>query len=667
MNKKLNKILILIIILATALAIVIACGGDKISDVTQGNPTGTPTATPTAEPTATPTPSLSDILPQQTIVELNVPTFEDMPDMFYLGSNKVLVTWRQYSGDEYSDYDAFTYTAIYDFTTGTYTQGPVIDYQFMFVDSDPVSGKVLGSNYAGTIFYIMDSNLNVIRTIEVEQYGSIFNSDFTKYYYTCDGYIYEGDVASGTIRYVEAPYGMRVSYIDSFDFKNNIAYMAVNTSLYKYGTVNMIFDIASGQVLSLNTDTFNRTFAGEASYSVTYEPGGYSLNKYVGGTKYSISPISLETGNSGYRLVMDSPYFARNYTYNENGEIEGPLQNKLYSIEGDKLMWCDFTSLYGDRIVYFEYIEDSDMILSLIEKDGKYQVAVLRVDLLQFTEAATVTKSEYYKVEQTIIDNYLADLKVEEIGQHLAALRVRADELEDRFGFTILMSNQCIKPLQNASYTNTYTNTYMQEGERDLIAFALNELEQMASKYPEGFFEQFKDKQGNGGVYIYLIGGIESTNNTIAYFYKGSYFYNIAIDITYQTGMEGTFSHELWHAIEAKISQHSYEWQDGWDALNPQGFEYYETYNYIDNYSSHWTYYDWSQDGIYFVDSYAKTFAKEDRARIFEKVMGDVAMADQLMLNSAMKAKIKFMCEVIEKAFDTSTWGDEPQYWERYN
>ena len=64
---------------------------------------------------------------------------------------------------------------------------------------------------------------------------------------------------------------------------------------------------------------------------------------------------------------------------------------------------------------------------------------------------------------------------------------------------------------------------------------------------------------------------------------------------------------------------------------------------------------------------FAKTFAKEDRARIFEKVMGDVAMADQLMLTSAMKAKIKFMCEVIDKAFDTSTWGDEPQYWERYN
>lgn len=665
MKKNINKILVLIIALLIVLIVLISCGGGD--EITSGEqPTATPTATPVPTATPTPAPLLGEVLPQELLVSLNMDSFTYVPKVFYLGQDRILITWTDYELNPGAvEEETITCTAIYNLYTGDYKLGPTFDGDFMIAGTNAESGVILGSNYSGKEYFLLNSDLEITKSIVMDNYGAIFNSDFSKYYLSLDGYLYEGDVATDTLRNIEIPYGMRASYIDSYDEANGVLYMAVNTSLYKYGTTNMALEISSGKALSLNNDPMSRNFYNGSAYAVSYGVGGFALNMETNGVRYSVIPSAHETvGMTGFHLVLNSPYFAKNYSYGEDGQLVENLINKLYKIEDGKYYWCDFTSLSNENITYTEYIPEHDMLLAIIPDGAAHKVVVFRCDMLEFAMVGDATQSSFYSVDSAIVDKFVAESSEVAVAEHLEALRQRADDLEERYGFTIFMSNQCPTPLQSSSYTSAFTNAYSASYERDLIAFALNELEQMAAQYPEGFFEQFKDREGNGGIYIFLIGGIQSSNNTIAYFYKGTYFYNIAIDVTYQTGMKGTFSHELWHAIETKMYNIDREWDAGWDELNPDGFAYYDTYDYVDYDSSHWTDYDWRNDGVYFVDAYAKTYAKEDRCRIFEKVMGDAAFADSLMQHETMKKKLDFMCKVIREAFDTTGWGE--LYWERY-
>ena len=85
---------------------------------------------------------------------------------------------------------------------------------------------------------------------------------------------------------------------------------------------------------------------------------------------------------------------------------------------------------------------------------------------------------------------------------------------------------------------------------------------------------------------------------------------------------EGTVCHEIWHATENEILSRDYtafNWDD-WNALNPAGFTYWNDSGDYDRYDARWTMFD-NSEGVYFVDSYAKLAAQEDRARIMEYFM----------------------------------------------
>lgn len=66
---------------------------------------------------------------------------------------------------------------------------------------------------------------------------------------------------------------------------------------------------------------------------------------------------------------------------------------------------------------------------------------------------------------------------------------------------------------------------------------------------------------------------------------------------------------------------------------------------------------------MYFVDAYARTNAKEDRARIMEYVMANEDLAGALMQSPYITQKLEIMCQAIRNSFDTSAWGD--LRWER--
>ena len=83
----------------------------------------------------------------------------------------------------------------------------------------------------------------------------------------------------------------------------------------------------------------------------------------------------------------------------------------------------------------------------------------------------------------------------------------------------------------------------------------------------------------------------------------------------------------------------------------------------IDPDCRHWTYYSGGDEGVYFVDSYSRTFASEDRARIMEFFMTRDDDAQELIKSPAIKKKLQHMSSAVRSVFDTSGW--ENVRWER--
>lgn len=158
---------------------------------------------------------------------------------------------------------------------------------------------------------------------------------------------------------------------------------------------------------------------------------------------------------------------------------------------------------------------------------------------------------------------------------------------------------------------------------------------------------------------------IKSGFGTSGCTYERGAWQNIALDICLAYELDGIVCHELWHATENHILSCDYSLftVEGWAQLNPQGFSYYEGYDYSDPDSRRWTYYSGGDEGVYFADGYSRTFASEDRARIMEFFMTRDDDAQELIKSPAIKKKLQHMSSAVRSVFDTSGW--ESVRWER--
>ena len=161
-----------------------------------------------------------------------------------------------------------------------------------------------------------------------------------------------------------------------------------------------------------------------------------------------------------------------------------------------------------------------------------------------------------------------------------------------------------------------------------------------------------------------LVEEIKSGFGTSGCTYERGAWQNIALDIRLAYELDGIVCHELWHATENHILSCDYSLftVEGWAQLNPQGFSYYEGYDYSDPDSRRWTYYSGGDEGVYFVDGYSRTFASEDRARIMEFFMTRDDDAQELIKSPAIKKKLQHMSSAVRSVFDTSGW--ESVRWE---
>ena len=307
------------------------------------------------------------------------------------------------------------------------------------------------------------------------------------------------------------------------------------------------------------------------------------------------------------------------------------------------------------------------VLVGCVYGGGTFHLTAIDPAQLTFTQVSDgIAVDDPMAVDTALTEVYWNSLNGQPLPATLQEARDYADQLEERYGVTILLSAQGQEACEAVwDAVVTTTDQWPLEDEPYAIARTLEALDRALALYPEGFFRQMRNTMGEGGVRFIPVGHIENDVNAVGLTYETYGWQNIYIDVTLGT-FESVICHEIWHATEGVISYRDWVSFDpgNWSVCNPEGFFYNEDVEDADPNPSRWTFnYEMDAQNVYFVDAYARTNAKEDRARIMEYVMANEDLAGALMQSPYITQKLEIMCQAIRNSFDTSTWGD--LRWER--
>ena len=239
----------------------------------------------------------------------------------------------------------------------------------------------------------------------------------------------------------------------------------------------------------------------------------------------------------------------------------------------------------------------------------------------------------------------------------------RAAALSEQYGVHIKIADQC------ATEYNTYT--VVQDLDYWHISTGLDSLETALSNYPEGFMEQllygtYYETEINLTGALTPVGMPEDANgftSFAAFVEPQNGKHVVVMDLGQMGYIEENFYHEMSHIIDDKLRFDSIYREDalyseeGWMERNPPGFIYCYDYDHLseDVYTDGWD--------SYFIDTYARTFPTEDRARVIEYAMIGWDWMFSEEVNAPLREKLRYYAACIRDAFDTTGW-PEVTLWE---
>ena len=310
-------------------------------------------------------------------------------------------------------------------------------------------------------------------------------------------------------------------------------------------------------------------------------------------------------------------------------------------------------------------LSEETLLLSYTEEIGG-QMRFRRLDLTRFLPGEPLKTGSSAETISGETESFLESVSNTFAAPKTSSLRGIADELEEQYGITIFVSEECI-PYRDCNLFDMKLTSEgrTREEEQEKIDFALEALSSALSLFPEGIFRQFRTETGLGGLRIYLSGALFANGIDAAGLTDGhGVCCNVVLSVNYST-VRAKAIHELWHALEYFCHVHDLlPDTESWAELNPPEFEYGKDYSGFDGDDGRYTYpTETDPEEIWFVTKYAKINANEDRARILEKLLTDESAASLILQSPHIRAKLDRMSEFVRAAFDDTGWGDLP--WER--
>ncbi len=410
--------------------------------------------------------------------------------------------------------------------------------------------------------------------------------------------------------------------------------------------------------------------------------GGMMLREYLDydpdtdASSYEVrtSRFMDETLSSGYQLEDKASDHQFDYVTNMASPYALSTEGGGDSIRG--LIFADFKA--GTRAVqpFADNQQAAAVQFCFSQETGRWLTAASFME-----NGKTVTRlmmTEPRLAEQT--ETFLPVTSLSQIPEqkqcalYLEGARGLADKIAEKYGIRILIGDEVLN-IQDSGSSWTSVEALSSEMKEDEIAaetvLFLKQLEARLAVYPKGFFSKFRDEYGEGGLLILLTD--QPYTDTIGpaggvQFLAGKW-YSIALE---RNGYNH-IHHELWHAVEARISAEDPkafldENNTPWLSLQPKGFSFTQ---YAESYDSMPRDYflsetDHPQDA-YFARRYSAADSREDRATLIEWLFYGNSFYENLgeenkqnwellPLLPHIKAKLDYMAERTKKVFSSVYW-----------
>ncbi|MBP3798229.1 MAG: dockerin type I repeat-containing protein [Ruminococcus sp.] len=294
--------------------------------------------------------------------------------------------------------------------------------------------------------------------------------------------------------------------------------------------------------------------------------------------------------------------------------------------------------------------------------DSVSKTFIIRTDKLEFKKLPTGQDIETYE-----------EFQLKTCGEALKAQREKADELEDKYGVTILIGDEVLNiELLGCGFSSTEQD--MDEGYPEELDQTLDELDDWMSAYPEGFFEKFKTPENKNGYRILAVNDFyDNASNPIemaGVTYELKDYINVAF-MRYQADFKSVMDHETWHAVEHLVNKKYVFDEEAWDKLNPDDFKYM-TGNYFAGDETDKKYEKYcvglmdrnKNYDAYFIEEYSLTNSKEDRATLIgfmypsSTQSGNYTMDEEIEKYPHLKAKLDYLGEWSKQYFGYVYWDE---------
>lgn len=629
-------------------------------------PSTEPTTEPVIEPTTEPTaPSTEPTKPEVTdppaiteptrpsepetlepVTQLNSTKWVTFPELLSLGDGIVAAIRNHYVSADAKFKNTIEIIDVYQdkvlrSVTVDFTREPILQ---RFADrhilvADPDNGQ----------FYEYDLELNLVSTFATPSADGWFSYDRLFYYYIWDGLLYRQELSTGTQQPVELDQDLRLHSLVSIHPTEDLLVAKFYLNAYTDQLGLAVIDLTAGTYRLIRDDWNHLWFTGDRFYATAMSTAEFGYDLYFGDlTGKTLTLLESETiggGTANYAVLPGSHLLVR-WVCPDVGDHRTELFDLTAMTEANLRTYGYTKATYGSI-----YLFDEDLIMGFYEK-GNYFIPIL-MDPKAITgekvDAIRIQRSPL--VDQDAIDAYRASVDGPELEDALSDIRARADELEEKYGITILLGNQANLPAKYCG-KEIIPATDLQQ-----LSAALTVLDEQLARYPAELFAQFQNRAGEEGIVLCLTGEISGTLPTAGYTKLLRERYVLLLDVTAQE-IVPTLHHELWHLLEMKISTDTFEIA-GWSAQNPADFKYSGKYNtgYLD--LTNWTYSAGNGAESHFLDPYSRINAREDRAQIWQAILS--GQTQPFVESAYLRQKLQLITQALTTRFADVSW--DPALW----
>lgn len=610
-------------------------------------PSTNPTQPSTTEPPAITEPTR----PQEPVVlkpvtQLDSVKWVTFPELLSLGDGIVVAIRNHYVSKEDQFKNTIQVVDVYQDKilrelTVEFTREPILQ---RFADN-----HILVADPDNGTFYEYDLNLNLISTFHAPSPDGWFSYDRRFYYYVLDGLLYCQILSSGTRLRMKLDQSLRLHSLVGVHPTEDLLVAKFYLNAYGDELGIAVIDVRTGTYRLVRDDWAHLWFTGDRFYAMAMSSAGNGYDVFMGDlTGDSLTVLTAEAigiGSVNYAVLPGSHLMIRWVAPDE-----GDHRTELYDLSTMTMVnlrdYGYTKATYGGT-----YLFDEDLILGYYEK-GAYFIPVL-IDPKAVNGEATMDAVQVQRpdlIDQDVIDAYLDSVAGPSLEASLTEVRNQADALEEKYGITILLGAQTTLPGRYCGREVTICDDAVQ------ISAALQMLEEQFARYPAELFRQFQNRAGEEGIVLCLTGQISGTLPTAGYTKLLRERYVLLLDVTV-SDIDNTLHHELWHLLEMKISTDTFEIA-GWGTYNPTDFKYSGKYTaaYLD--LTKWTYAAGNGAESYFLDPYSRINAREDRAQIWQALMGGNVQAFEE--SPFLRAKREIMVQALLKRFANLQWENGP-------